>query len=77
MLSITPSLWFDHNLEEAVAFYSSVFPISQFQDLNRTRFGAYWTCLSLRLVRTKLVPELLVTAQRDSYLSFERLMGND
>ena len=36
MPSITPSLWFDHNLEEAVAFYSSVFPNSHFEDLNRS-----------------------------------------
>jgi predicted 3-demethylubiquinone-9 3-methyltransferase (glyoxalase superfamily) len=36
MLSITPSRWFDHNLEEAVAFYSSVFPNSHFEDLNRS-----------------------------------------
>ena len=26
MTSITPFLWFDHNLREAVAFYQSVFP---------------------------------------------------
>ena len=36
MPSITPSLWFDHNLEEAVAFYSSVFPNSHFEDLNQS-----------------------------------------
>ena len=36
MPSITPSLWFDQNLEEAVAFYSSVFPNSHFEDQNRS-----------------------------------------
>jgi predicted 3-demethylubiquinone-9 3-methyltransferase (glyoxalase superfamily) len=33
--SITPTLWFDHNLEEAVTFYASVFPNSRIEDLNR------------------------------------------
>ena len=36
MPSITPSLWFDHNLEEAVAFYTSIFPSSHIEDLNRS-----------------------------------------
>jgi predicted 3-demethylubiquinone-9 3-methyltransferase (glyoxalase superfamily) len=36
MPAITPSLWFDHNLEEAVAFYTSVFPNSRIEDLNRS-----------------------------------------
>jgi predicted 3-demethylubiquinone-9 3-methyltransferase (glyoxalase superfamily) len=36
MPSITPSLWFDHNLEEAVAFYTSIFPNSHVEDLNRS-----------------------------------------
>jgi predicted 3-demethylubiquinone-9 3-methyltransferase (glyoxalase superfamily) len=36
MPSITPSLWFDHNLEEAAAFYTSVFPNSHVGDLNRS-----------------------------------------
>ena len=35
MPSITPTLWFDHNLEEAVTFYASVFPNSRIEDLNR------------------------------------------
>ena len=26
MPSITPSLWFDNNLEEAAQFYASIFP---------------------------------------------------
>jgi predicted 3-demethylubiquinone-9 3-methyltransferase (glyoxalase superfamily) len=34
MPSITPSLWFDHNLEEAVTFYASVFPNSHLESLN-------------------------------------------
>jgi len=36
MPSITPSLWFDHNLEEAAEFYTSVFPNSRIEELNRT-----------------------------------------
>ena len=36
MPSITPSLWFDHNLEEAVAFYTSIFPNSHIENLNRS-----------------------------------------
>jgi predicted 3-demethylubiquinone-9 3-methyltransferase (glyoxalase superfamily) len=35
MPSITPSLWFDHNLEEAAAFYTSVFPNSRIEHLYR------------------------------------------
>jgi len=29
MPSITPSLWFDNNLEEAAQFYTSIFPNSR------------------------------------------------
>ncbi len=36
MPSITPSLWFDHNLEEAAHFYASVFPNSRIEGFNRT-----------------------------------------
>jgi predicted 3-demethylubiquinone-9 3-methyltransferase (glyoxalase superfamily) len=36
MPAITPSLWFDNNLEEAAAFYTSVFPNSHIEDLNRS-----------------------------------------
>jgi predicted 3-demethylubiquinone-9 3-methyltransferase (glyoxalase superfamily) len=36
MPSITPSLWFDHNLEEAATFYTSIFPNSHIESLNRT-----------------------------------------
>jgi predicted 3-demethylubiquinone-9 3-methyltransferase (glyoxalase superfamily) len=36
MPSITPSLWFDHNLEEAATFYTSVFPNSHIEHLNRS-----------------------------------------
>lgn len=36
MPSITPSLWFDYNLEEAAQFYTSVFPNSRIESLNRT-----------------------------------------
>ena len=36
MPSITPSLWFDNNLEEAATFYISVFPNSHIEDLNRS-----------------------------------------
>ncbi len=35
MPSITPSLWFDLNLEEAAQFYTSVFPNSQIEGFNR------------------------------------------
>jgi predicted 3-demethylubiquinone-9 3-methyltransferase (glyoxalase superfamily) len=35
MPSITPSLWFDNNLEEAAEFYISVFPNSRIEALNR------------------------------------------
>ena len=35
MPSITPSLWFDNNLEEAAAFYTSIFPNSSIGELNR------------------------------------------
>ncbi len=33
--SITPSLWFDHNLQEAAEFYTSVFPNSVIEGLTR------------------------------------------
>ena len=35
MPPITPSLWFDNNLEEAAAFYTSIFPNSTIELLNR------------------------------------------
>ncbi|WP_083407676.1 VOC family protein [Mycolicibacterium rutilum] len=35
MPAITPSLWFDNNLEEAVQFYTSVFPNSALETLER------------------------------------------
>lgn len=35
MPSITPSLWFDDNLEEAAAFYTSIFPNSSVEKLSR------------------------------------------
>ena len=35
MPSITPSLWFSDNLEEAAAFYTSVFPNSSIENINR------------------------------------------
>jgi predicted 3-demethylubiquinone-9 3-methyltransferase (glyoxalase superfamily) len=35
MPPITPSLWFDNNLEEAVEFYTSVFPNSKVESINR------------------------------------------
>ena len=35
MPAITPSLWFDNNLEEAVEFYTAVFPNSHVEGLNR------------------------------------------
>ena len=36
MPSITPSLWFDHDLEEAARFYTSIFPNSHIEGFNRT-----------------------------------------
>ena len=33
MPAITPSLWFDNNLEEAAAFYISIFPNSSVEEL--------------------------------------------
>ena len=40
MPSITPSLWFDNNLEEAAQFYTSIFPNSSIEKLVRyTRPG--------------------------------------
>jgi predicted 3-demethylubiquinone-9 3-methyltransferase (glyoxalase superfamily) len=36
MPSITPSLWFDHNLEEAAAFYTAIFPNSHVDEFNRS-----------------------------------------
>ena len=35
MPSITPSLWFDNNLEEAAQFYTSVFPHSRIESFER------------------------------------------
>jgi predicted 3-demethylubiquinone-9 3-methyltransferase (glyoxalase superfamily) len=35
MPSITPSLWFDNNLEEAAEFYTSIFPNSTIELVNR------------------------------------------
>ncbi|MBV9516377.1 MAG: VOC family protein [Mycobacteriaceae bacterium] len=35
MPSITPCLWFDDDLEEAASFYTSVFPNSKVEDMNR------------------------------------------
>jgi predicted 3-demethylubiquinone-9 3-methyltransferase (glyoxalase superfamily) len=36
MPSITPSLWFDYDLEEAATFYTSVFPKSHIESFNRS-----------------------------------------
>lgn len=42
MPAITPALWFDNNLEEAAEFYTSVFPNSKVEELNRcTDAGPY------------------------------------
>ena len=35
MPSITPSLWFDNDLEEAARFYTSIFPNSSIESINR------------------------------------------
>jgi predicted 3-demethylubiquinone-9 3-methyltransferase (glyoxalase superfamily) len=34
-MTITPSLWFDNDLEEAAEFYTSVFPNSKIEGMNR------------------------------------------
>ena len=34
MTSITPFLWFDNNVPEAVAFYQSVFPNAKVEVVN-------------------------------------------
>ena len=36
MPSITPCLWFDNNLEEAAQFYTSIFPNSKVEQLQRS-----------------------------------------
>lgn len=36
MPSITPSLWFDQNLEEAAEYYVSIFPNSHIESFSRT-----------------------------------------
>ena len=36
MPAITPSLWFDDNLEDAARFYTSIFPNSSIEELHRT-----------------------------------------
>jgi predicted 3-demethylubiquinone-9 3-methyltransferase (glyoxalase superfamily) len=36
MPAITPSLWFDNDLEDAAEFYTSVFPNSRIEGFNRT-----------------------------------------
>lgn len=42
MPAITPSLWFDNNLEEAAEFYTSVFPNSKVEQIIRcTDAGPY------------------------------------
>ena len=35
MPAITPSLWFDDNLEEAAEFYTSIFPNSSIEEISR------------------------------------------
>ena len=35
MPTITPSLWFDDNVEEAIAFYSAIFPNSAVESVER------------------------------------------
>ena len=35
MPTITPSLWFDNDLEDAMAFYTSIFPNSSIEHVNR------------------------------------------
>ncbi|MEO8512534.1 MAG: VOC family protein [Ignavibacteria bacterium] len=41
MNKITPFLWFDNNLEEAVNFYTSVFKNAKVQNISKTPDGKY------------------------------------
>lgn len=43
MQTITPFLWFDDNLEEAVTFYTSVFKNSKAAEIRRTPDGKAFT----------------------------------
>ncbi len=43
MRSITPFLWFDDNLEEAIDLYSSIFPDAKVHGLNRLPDGKVLT----------------------------------
>jgi predicted 3-demethylubiquinone-9 3-methyltransferase (glyoxalase superfamily) len=43
MKSITPCLWFDDNLEEAIEFYASVFPDVNVHSVNRNPDGSAFT----------------------------------
>ncbi len=43
MQSITPFLWFDDNLEDAVTFYTTVFPDAKVHGINRGPDGAAFT----------------------------------
>ena len=40
MTSITPFLWFDDNAEEAITFYSNLFPDARVYDENRAADGS-------------------------------------
>lgn len=40
MTTITPFLWFDDNAEEAIGFYSGIFPDARILEENRTPDGA-------------------------------------
>ena len=40
MTTITPFLWFDNNAEEAIAFYSTLFPDAKVYDENRSPDGS-------------------------------------
>ena len=43
MTTITPFLWFDDDLEEAIEFYSSVFPDAKVHGMNRSPDGTVFT----------------------------------
>lgn len=43
MTTITPFLWFDDKLEEAIDFYSSVFPDAKVHGMNRNPDGTLFT----------------------------------
>lgn len=55
MLSITPFLWFDTDLAEPIAFYTSIFPAAASPDLHRSAGEAPVFAATLELCGQKLM----------------------